>query len=100
MEKQLRRAVPVAGIVAEEEPLEARMTEAVALAVLHGQSVLDDALGTAAVAGRFADGDLESIIVHASGSVRSVLTPPPEHSLAAGTSVWSELGTAVEEDDQ
>jgi hypothetical protein len=78
--------------------IEARMGEAVALGALHGQALVDDALGTAAMAGRFAEGDLESIIVHASGSVRSVVAPPAQHSLAAGTSVWSELGSAVEEE--
>lgn len=71
--------------------LEARMAEAVALATLHEVTVVDDALGTAAMAGRFADGDLESIIVHASGSARPVV-PPSQHSLASGTSVWSVLG--------
>jgi hypothetical protein len=70
--------------------IEARMAEAVALAALHGRPALDEALGAAALAGRFADGDLGSIIVHASGAVRS--TPPaPEHSLATGTSAWSAL---------
>ena len=78
--------------------IEARMAEAVALASLHGRDAVDDALGVAAVAGRFADGDLESIIVHASHSAPSVTAPPPEHSLAAGTSVWSELGAHPEED--
>lgn len=78
--------------------IEARMAEAVALGALHGQALVDDALGTAAMAGRFAEGDLESIIVHASGSVRSGLAPPAQHSLAAGTAVWSELGGAAEEE--
>jgi transposase len=76
--------------------IEARMAEAVALAALHGAQVVDHALGTAAVAGRFADGDLGSIIVHASGSVRPAPAPPPEHSLAAGTSMWSALGGEAE----
>jgi hypothetical protein len=75
--------------------IEARMAEAVALAALHGLTTVDDALGTAAVAGRFADGDLESIIVHAAGSARAAVVPPAEHSLAAGTSVWSDLGLPV-----
>lgn len=50
--------------------IEARMAEAVALAVLHGPAAIDVALGIAAMAGRFAEGDLESIVVHASA-------PPP-----------------------
>ena len=43
---------------------------------LHGAPVVDRALGVAAVAGRFADGDLESIIVHASGAPTGATTPP------------------------
>lgn len=77
--------------------IEARMAEAVALAALHDGAVVDDALGTAAMAGRFAEGDLESIIVHASGSVRSIISPPSQHSLSSGTSVWSALG--VDDDE-
>ena len=80
--------------------IEARMAEAVALAALHGVEAVDHALGTAAMAGRFADGDLESIIVHAQGSARSALAPPPGHSLAAGTSMWSVLGAPGEEDQR
>ena len=80
--------------------IEARMAEAVALAALHGPDVVDRSLGTAAMAGRFADGDLESIIVHAEGSARFVLGLPPGHSLAAGTSMWSGIGTASEEDER
>lgn len=77
--------------------IEARMAEAVALAALHGADVVDHALGTAAMVGRFAEGDLESILVHAQGAVRPA-PPAPGHSLAAGTSMWSVLG--VDEEDQ
>lgn len=80
--------------------IEARMAEAVALAALHGADVVDQALGIAAMAGRFGEGDLVSIIVHAAGSARSALGPPSGPSLAAGTSMWSALGTVAEEDDQ
>lgn len=79
--------------------LEARMAEAVTLAALHGPAAVDEALGTAAVAGRFGDGDLGSILVHASASP-AVLAPPAEHSLAAGTAVWSAMGVADEEDER
>jgi hypothetical protein len=44
--------------------LERKMAEAVTLSALHGAEVVDRALGVAAMAGRFAEGDLESIIVH------------------------------------
>jgi hypothetical protein len=77
--------------------IEVRMAEAVLLASLHGTGLVDHALGLAAMAGRFHDGDLESIIVHAAGSVTVRAVPPSEHSLAAGTSSWSGLGIAPED---
>lgn len=42
----------------------ARMTDAVALAKLHGIDAVDRALGTAATVERFADGDLMAILAH------------------------------------
>ncbi len=72
--------------------IEARMAEAVTLASLHGVGPIDEALGLAAMAGRFLDGDLESILVHAAGAVRVRAVPPGEHSLAQGTSTWSTFG--------
>lgn len=66
----------------------ARMQEALALASLHGKEALDEALGLAAFAGRFLEGDLESILVHARTS-QPVLGPPAAHSLARGTGAWS-----------
>lgn len=79
--------------------IEARMAEAVTLAALHGQERVDHALGTAALAGRFAEGDLGSIIVHGAGAER-VSGPPPEHSLAAGTAMWSSLGATTGDDQE
>jgi transposase len=79
--------------------IEVRMAEAVTLAALHGPGMVDHALGTAAMAGRFAEGDLESIIVHGLAT-RPTLGPPPEHSLAAGTAMWSALTAPDEEDDR
>jgi hypothetical protein len=79
--------------------IEVRMAEAVTLAALHGPGVVDHALGTAAMAGRFAEGDLESIIVHGLAT-RPTLGPPPEHSLAAGTAMWSALTAPDEEDER
>jgi hypothetical protein len=70
--------------------IEARMAEAVTLSALHGPGVVDRALGLAAMAGRFAEGDLGSIIVH--GATTRPAGPPPEHSLSAGTAMWSQLG--------
>jgi hypothetical protein len=76
--------------------LEKKMAEAVTLAALHGADVVDRALGIAAIAGRFAEGDLESIIVHASGETRGAAVPPAEHSLASGTAGWSGFGASEE----
>jgi transposase len=72
--------------------LERKMAEAVTLATLHGAPSVERALGIAAIAGRFSGGDLESIIVHASGAPVAAMVPPAEHSLAAGTGPWSALG--------
>lgn len=79
--------------------IEARMAEAVALSALHGTGPVDRALGVAAMVGRFAQGDLESIIVHGAGD-REVLGPPPGHSLSAGTAGWSALPGPGEEDER
>lgn len=72
--------------------IEARMAEAVTLASLHERSAVDAALGIAAMAGRFGAGDLGSILVHSAGGASGSLVPPPEHSLAQGTQMWSALG--------
>jgi transposase len=70
-----------------------KMAEAVELAKLHGRDVVDRALGTAALAGRFLDGDLRSIIDH---QRHNPTTPPrqrsEDHSLQPGTSSWSRFG--------
>ena len=73
--------------------IEVRMGEAVLLASLHGADTVDQALGLAAMAGRFHEGDLESILVHAAGALRVRAVPPAEHSLAQGTAAWSGLRT-------
>jgi hypothetical protein len=79
--------------------IEARMAEAVTLSALHGTGPVDRALGMAAMVGRFAGGDLESIIVHGAGT-RDLLGPRPEHSLSAGTSAWSALPAVGKEDER
>ena len=79
--------------------IEARMAEAVTLSALHGVPTVDRALGTAAMAGRFAEGDLGSIIVHGAGAA-TLAGPPPEHSLAAGTAMWSAIGVDGDEEEE
>ncbi len=79
--------------------IEVRMAEAVTLSALHGVDMVDRALGTAAMAGRFAQGDLGSIIVYGA-QARPLGGPPPEHSLSAGTAMWSALGAADDDDEE
>ena len=76
-----------------ERHLDERMAEAIALAERSTSVVLDEALGLAALAGRFAQGDLVSIL--------STRREPPrrigeDHSLQPGTAGWARLG----EDEQ
>ena len=72
-----------------------KMAEAVAFAKLHGAAVVDQALGTAAVAGRFADADLAAILTHQQRRPRG--GPPTRaaeaHSLQPGTAGWAAFGT-------
>jgi hypothetical protein len=83
----------VEGAASGARRLEARMAEAVCLAALHGVGPVDEALGLAAMAGRFWEGDLESILVHAAGALVVRSGSPDEHSLAQGTSSWSNYKT-------
>lgn len=70
-----------------------KMAEAVALSKLHSINAVDAALGTAAIAGRFADDDLISILTHHRGRPTAPPTRAGEtHSLQPGTSAWSTFG--------
>ena len=70
-----------------------KMAEAVALAKLHPATEVDRALGTAAIAGRFAENDLIRILAHQSGREQTEPTRAGEtHSLQPGTSAWSQFG--------
>ena len=70
-----------------------KMAEAVAFAKLHGPAAVDQALGTAALAGRFADDDLAAILAH---QQRRPSAPPTRatetHSLQPGTAGWAGFG--------
>jgi hypothetical protein len=71
----------------------AKMADAVALAKLSGFDAVDWALGHAAVHGRFADGDLASIVAHRAGAGAGETQHAGEdHSLQPGTSVWEGFG--------
>jgi hypothetical protein len=71
----------------------AKMADAVALARLAGPEAVNWALGHAAVHGRFAEGDLASIVAHRRGAADGEVAHASEaHSLQPGTSAWKEFG--------
>ena len=68
----------------------AKMAQAIQLAALHGAAAVDRALGQAAAAGRFADGDLAAILTHqASAAAGEPSRATEQSSLAQGTSGWA-----------
>jgi hypothetical protein len=68
----------------------AKMGQAVQLAALHGAQAVDRALGQAAAAGRFADGDLASVLAHlASAAPGEPSRAGEQNTLAQGTSGWA-----------
>lgn len=77
-----------------------KMAEAVALAKLHGAAAVDRALGTAAIAGRFAEDDLISILDYQSGLEHTEPTRATEtHSLQPGTSAWAVFGLSSKDEN-
>jgi transposase len=72
----------------------AKMAQAVELAALFGADLVDRALGVAAAAGRFGDGDLAAITDHlAAGGADAAAVPVDEsHSAQPGTSAWDGFG--------
>ena len=70
--------------------MKTKMAQAVTLARLHGAERLDWALGAAAMFGRFADGDLASIL--AADLPRQRRRADDVHSLQPGTAAWGRLG--------
>lgn len=74
-----------------------KMAEAIELAALFGAGALDDALGLAALAGRFGDGDLVSILEHRRAEETVVeafaaVLADEEHSTQPGTGAWDGFG--------
>ena len=74
--------------------MKAKMAEAVALAKLHGIEVVDEALGAAALHGRFGHGDLASLLANRVKDTPATSTDQVL-SLAQGTSGWEQLGTST-----
>jgi transposase len=72
----------------------AKMAQAVELAAVLGAERVDQALGLAAIAGRFADQDLTSICDHlaTTGALTDVVVADEAHSAQPGTSGWERLG--------
>jgi hypothetical protein len=73
----------------------AKMAHAVEPAALAGPAAVDAALGKAAMAGRFADGDLLSILGYqaASEAAAGLVTADEAYSAQPGTSAWASFGT-------
>lgn len=74
--------------------IRAKMAQAVELAALVGADEVDRALGTAALAGRFAEGDLASIVEHLSHHrlVEDLVAADEAHSAQPGTKAWEGFG--------
>jgi hypothetical protein len=74
--------------------IRAKMARAVELTTVLGSGRVDQALGLAAAAGRFADDDLLSILEHlaASKPAGEVVRADEGHSVQSGTIGWQALG--------
>jgi hypothetical protein len=81
------------------ERINQKMAHAVALAALAPGGDVDWALGHAAVHGRFATGDLDSILA-AKGIDTTRGRTTDSTSLAQGTNGWNTLGTNTTEDEE
>jgi hypothetical protein len=71
-----------------------KMTEATELAALLGSGAVDRALSTAAIAGRFGDGDLARITEHLErhGALGDLVSGDESFSVQPGTSPWGGMG--------
>jgi len=85
------RAWPLEAASVGSMRLKQKMAEAVALATIAGQADVDQALGAAAVHGRFAHKDLASIL-NAAGLRASAHTASKTRSLTQGTSGRATIG--------
>ncbi len=74
-----------------------KMAEAVGLAKISGTAGVDAALGQAATYGRFATGDLASLL-GAGGTRPPSRTATEASSLAQGTSGWAAIGQATDDE--
>jgi Transposase and inactivated derivatives len=78
-----------------------KMAEAVELARLHPLAAVDRALGRAAAAGRFGEGDLAAILAHQAATAGGEHSRASEtHTLAQGTAQWARFGVAAAQTDR
>jgi transposase len=83
----------IAAAAAGTSRVRRKMAEAIDLSKLHGTERVERALGTCAQAGRFADGDLASILHHQQATGELILFPAPENrSLQRSTRSWEGFG--------
>lgn len=84
----------VEAAAAGAQRVRSKMHAAVELAALVGAEQVDAALGVAATAGRFAEGDLLAIVTHRANGAPSaaLVVADEEHSTQTGTSAWAALG--------
>jgi transposase len=92
----------VEAAAAGAQRVRSKMTAALELAALVGTEPVDAALGVAAAAGRFAEGDLLAIVEHqaAEDSIAALVVADEEHSVQPGTSAWAAFGTRPDLDPQ
>ncbi len=74
-----------------------KMARAVELAAVTGPAAVDQALGLAAIAGRFGDGDVAAILDYLStaGPAGDLVAADETHSAQPGTSRWAALGAST-----
>jgi hypothetical protein len=84
----------IAAAAAGTTKLRRKCAEAVALAKLHGDQAVDEALAVAADAGRFGDGDLAAILAHhqAATIIAFPARASEDASLQRSTAAWEGFG--------
>jgi hypothetical protein len=84
----------VEAAAAGAQRVRSKMAAALELAALVGVEPVDAALGVAATAGRFADGDLLAIVEHqaAGAPITALVVADEQHSIQPGTSAWATFG--------
>ena len=82
----------IAAAAAGAGKLRRKLSEAVALAKLHGPQAVDEALAVAADAGRFGEGDLAAIVAHRGAQVIAFPRASEQQSLQRSTRSWEGFG--------